>query len=103
MTYIPRRSQIPLLGPSKRDAMKQDPFYQLNLNPAKPSLADDSYKNGAILSQFTSEMGRILPRNVTGLTRKSQRYVGKAVRRARALGILPVLSRGQGRGGAGWR
>lgn len=48
-------------------------------------------------------MGKILPRNVTGLTRKSQRYVGKAIRRARAMGILPVLSRGQGRGGAGWR
>ena len=50
-----------------------------------------------------SLMGRIQPRNVTGLTRKSQRQVGKAIRRARAMGILPVLSRGQGRGGAGWR
>ena len=103
MSHIPRRTQTPLLGPLKRDAMKQDPFYLLGLNPAKPSLADDTYKNGAILSQFTTEMGRIQPRNVTGLTRKSQRYLGKAVRRARALGILPVLSRGQGRGGAGWR
>lgn len=103
MTFIPRRTSTPLLGPSKRDAMKTDPFHLLGLNPAKPSLADDSYKNGAILSQFATEMGRIQPRNVTGLTRKSQRQVGKAIRRARAIGILPVLSRGQGRGGAGWR
>mgnify|MGYP001760868803 FL=1 len=48
-------------------------------------------------------MGRIQSRNVSGLTRKSQRQIGKAIRRARALGILPVLSRGHGRGGAGWR
>ena len=83
--------------------MKNDPFYLLGINPAKPSLADDTYKNGAILSQFTTEMGRIQSRNVSGLTRKSQRQIGKAIRRARALGILPVLSRGHGRGRAGWR
>lgn len=99
----PRRRALPLLGPSKREAMKTDPLHILAINPAKPSLADDSYKNGAILSQFVSEMGKILPRNVTGLTRKSQRYIGKAIRRARAMGILPVLSRGHGRSGAGWR
>ncbi|CCV00653.1 unnamed protein product [Malassezia sympodialis ATCC 42132] len=103
MRSQPRRKALPLLGPSKREAMKTDPFHILAINPSKPSLADDSYKNGAILSNFVSEMGKILPRNVTGLTRKSQRYVGKAIRRARAMGILPVLSRGQGRGGAGWR
>lgn len=103
MRAQPRRKALPLLGPTKREAMKTDPLHILGINPSRPSLADDSYKNGAILSQFVSEMGKILPRNVTGLTRKSQRYVGKAIRRARAMGILPVLSRGQGRGGAGWR
>lgn len=103
MSSIPPRVRTPLLGLSKREAMKNDPFYLLGINPAKPSLADDTYKNGAILSQFTTEMGRIQSRNVSGLTRKSQRQIGKAIRRARALGILPVLSRGHGRGGAGWR
>ncbi|WFD23008.1 hypothetical protein MEQU1_001692 [Malassezia equina] len=103
MRAQPRRRALPLLGPTKREAMKTDPLHILGINPSRPSLADDSYKNGAIMSQFVSEMGKILPRNVTGLTRKSQRYVGKAIRRARAMGILPVLSRGQGRGGAGWR
>lgn len=103
MTAQPRRKALPLLGPSKREAMKQDPIHILALNPAKPSLADDTYKNGALLSEFTSEMGKILPRNVTGLTRKSQRYVGKAIRRARALGILPVMSRGRGPKGGDWR
>lgn len=103
MTFQPRRRALPLLGPSKRDAMKQDPIHILGLNPAKPSLADDTYKNGPLLSEYVSEMGKILPRNITGLTRKSQRYIGKAIRRARALGILPVMSRGRGPKGGDWR
>ena len=104
LTAQPPRRALPLLGPSKREAMKTDPIHLLGLKPSKPSLADDSYKNGALLSEFVSEMGKILPRNVTGLTRKSQRSIGKAIRRARAMGILPVHSRGQGyKGGAGWR
>ncbi|WFD30185.1 hypothetical protein MSPP1_001202 [Malassezia sp. CBS 17886] len=99
-----RRRVQPLLGPTKREAMQTDPIHLLGLKPSKPSLADDSYKNGALLAEFTSEMGKILPRNITGLTRKSQRSIGKAIRRARAFGILPVLSRGRGaRGSAGWR
>lgn len=99
-----RRRAPPLLGPSKREAMKTDPIHILGLKPSKPSLADDSYKNGALLSEYISEMGRILPRNLTGLTRKSQRSIGKAIRRARALGILPVHTRSNGNKGAGgWR
>ena len=103
MTFQPRRRALPLLGPSKREAMKQDPIHILGLNPAKPSLADDTYKNGTLLSEYVTEMGKILPRNVTGLTRKGQRYIGKAIRRARALGILPVMSRGRGSKGGDWR
>ncbi|KAJ1027484.1 hypothetical protein NDA18_003490 [Ustilago nuda] len=94
----------PLLGPTKKEAMSQDPIYQNGLNPAKASLNDDTYKNAAILANYVSEMGKILPRSSTGLTRKSQRQVGKAVRRARSIGLLPVMSRGGARGaGAGWK
>ncbi|WFD33664.1 hypothetical protein MCUN1_000477 [Malassezia cuniculi] len=104
MTNQFRRRAPPLLGPSKREAMKSDPIHILGLKPSKPSLADDSYKNGALLSEYISEMGRILPRNLTGLTRKSQRSIGKAIRRARAFGILPVHTRSNGnRGAGGWR
>lgn len=38
-------------------------------------------------------MGKIYGRNVTGLTARSQRRLAKAVRRSRAIGILPQLSR----------
>lgn len=71
-----------------------DPLKILQLNPAKPSLFDDSYKNPVFLSQWVTEMGRIQPRNRTELTRRSQRAVGKAIRRAQAMGLMPHLSKG---------
>ncbi|CAO1617771.1 unnamed protein product [Parajaminaea phylloscopi] len=83
----------PLLGPSKAEAVKNDEIHRLQLKPSRPSLSDDSYKNPALLSSYVSEMGKILPRSTTGLTWKSQRMVGKAVRRARAMGLMPVLAR----------
>jgi Ribosomal protein S18 len=38
-------------------------------------------------------MGRILPASRTGCTAKNQRKLGKAIRRARALGFMPIWSR----------
>jgi len=38
-------------------------------------------------------MGRILPASKTGCTAKSQRRLGRAIRRARALGFMPIWSR----------
>lgn len=104
ITQRPPRLSRPLLGPTKAEAVQQDLIHINGLNPGKPSLNDDSYKNAAILANYVSEMGKILPRASTGLTRKSQRQVGKAVRRARSMGLLPVMSRGGSRGGgAGWK
>ncbi|GAC96398.1 likely mitochondrial ribosomal protein S18 [Pseudozyma hubeiensis SY62] len=104
ITQRPARLARPLLGPSKKEAVKNDLIHINNLNPAKPSLHDDSYKNAAILANYVTEMGKIMPRSSTGLTRKSQRSVGKAVRRARSMGLLPVMSRGGTRvSGAGWK
>ncbi|CAD6892940.1 unnamed protein product [Tilletia controversa] len=94
----------PLLGPSASLAKRLDPFYKLGLNPSKPSLQDDSYKNPSLLTPFVSDLGRILPRNRTGLTRKGQRQVGKAIRRARAMGLVAIFNRGTGRkSGYLWR
>lgn len=83
----------PRLGPRRRIAETLDQIHKLGLNPGKPSLHDDSYKNGAFLSPYVSEMGKILSRNKTNLTWKSQKSVGKAIRRARSMGIIPVLAK----------
>ena len=45
------------------------------------------------MSEFVTRMGRIKKRNETRLTWKNQRKLGKAVRRAKMMGIIPVLSR----------
>jgi small subunit ribosomal protein S18 len=45
------------------------------------------------MSSFVTEMGKLKGRPNTNLTRKSQRRLAKAVRRAKMMGLMPVLSR----------
>ncbi|ORY92035.1 ribosomal protein S18 [Syncephalastrum racemosum] len=65
----------------------QDPFDVLDLDPLH------EYKNTELLSYFVSDMGKILPRNVTGVTAKNQRKLAKAIKRARAMGLLSCTSK----------
>ncbi|CAO3678146.1 unnamed protein product [Umbelopsis vinacea] len=60
----------------------QDPFDALGLDPLK------EYKNFNLLSNFVSDMGKILPRQQTGITAKNQRKLAKAIKRARAMGLM---------------
>ncbi|KAI8341305.1 ribosomal protein S18 [Chlamydoabsidia padenii] len=64
-----------------------DPFDVLGLDPLH------EYKNYRLLSHFVSDMGKILPRERTGLTAKNQRKLAKAVKRARAMGIMSSTSK----------
>lgn len=70
-----------------RQAQISDKFEEYQVNPL------DEYKSYNLLSQFTTELGRIRTREQTGLSSKNQRRLGKAVRRARALSILPTAAR----------
>lgn len=76
-----------LLGPSKAESRRQDAFYQLGIDPLYEA------QNSSLLSHFVTEMGRIQTRAETGLTWKTQRRLGKAIRRAKKMGIMPVFSR----------
>lgn len=60
----------------------KDPFAQKKVNPL------DHYKNYIFLSQWMTQMGRILHPDLTGLKAKNQRKLAKAIRRARAFGII---------------
>lgn len=84
---VSRSLRFPKAPPPASVARYNDVFRQLDLDPVDFALAPN------ILSAFTSEMGKIYARNVTGLTAHSQRRLGKAIRRSRAIGILPQLSR----------
>lgn len=47
------------------------------------------YKNLALLSQYVSEKGRVLPRRITEVCAKKQRELLNAIKRARNLALLP--------------
>ncbi|EGO27856.1 hypothetical protein SERLADRAFT_383498 [Serpula lacrymans var. lacrymans S7.9] len=81
------RPKPALVGPGRREARRQDVFYQLGIDPLHES------QNAALLSAFVTEMGKIRPRTQTGLTTKTQRRLGKAIRRAKMMGVIPWLSR----------
>ena len=52
------------------------------------------YKDQKLLVLFTNEKGKILPRRRTGTRAKFQRKVAKAIRRARAMGMMDFYRRG---------
>jgi small subunit ribosomal protein S18 len=48
-----------------------------------------SFKDPELLSKFTTETGRILPRRVTGVSAKLHRRITREIKRARAINLLP--------------
>src|SRR5713226_8802992 len=47
------------------------------------------YKRADILSQFVQERGKILPRRMTGVCARHQRWLGVAIKRARNIALMP--------------
>lgn len=47
------------------------------------------YKDIVMLRRFISERGKILPRRMTGICAKHQRKINLAIKRARAIALLP--------------
>ena len=48
-----------------------------------------NYLNPDLLSKFTSETGKILPRRVTGVSAKLHRKITKSIKRSRAVNLMP--------------
>jgi small subunit ribosomal protein S18 len=47
------------------------------------------YKDSELLRRLMTERGKITPRRFTGATAKQQRQIKQAIRRARAVGLVP--------------
>jgi len=54
------------------------------------------YKRADILSQFVQERGKILPRRMTGVCARHQRWLGVAIKRARNSALLPFAGSAAG-------
>ncbi|WOX79295.1 30S ribosomal protein S18 [Candidatus Shikimatogenerans bostrichidophilus] len=50
------------------------------------------YKNPKFLIKFLNEFGKILPRRITGTSKKYQKLLNKAIKRCRHIGLLPFIT-----------
>jgi small subunit ribosomal protein S18 len=55
-------------------------------------IEDINYKDIDTLERFITERGKILPRRITGVSSKNQRYLALAVKRARHMALLPFVA-----------
>lgn len=53
---------------------------------------EPDYKQVEVLSRFISERGRILSGSRTGLCARHQRRLGREIKRARYLALLPFIT-----------
>src|SRR3989440_2768862 len=54
------------------------------------------YKRAGILSQFVQERGKILPRRMTGVCSRHQRWLGVAIKLARNIALMPFAGSAAG-------
>lgn len=71
----------------KRRSKRSEP----PVKKADPSLTFD-YKDATGLAKFTTERGKILGRERSGLNSKQQRSLMQCVKRARMLALLPFAN-----------
>jgi len=50
-----------------------------------------NYKDVETLSQFITEKGKILPRRITGTSRRYQKKLAKEIKKARNVGLLSFV------------
>ena len=60
----------------------------------EPGVTEIDFKDVRLLSRFTTERGRILPRKITGLNSKQQKLIATAIKRARQMSLLPFINYG---------
>ncbi len=72
-------------GPAKARKRKKCPFTQSGVK-------EIDYKDTENLMKFITERGKILPRRITGVSAHHQRLLTNAIKRARAIALLPFSS-----------
>jgi small subunit ribosomal protein S18 len=83
----PQNSEIRYLTPIAVD-IKRKKYCRFK----KAGIKYIDYKDANFLLKFVNEQGKILPRRITGTSVKYQRKVGKAIKRARHLALMPYVA-----------
>lgn len=88
---IRKHTAMDAMGPNHAKALKTDYFLNIPTADGKGINPLNEYLNPELLSHFVTNMGKIMSRSQTQLTWKNQRRLGKAIRRARAMGLMPYF------------
>jgi small subunit ribosomal protein S18 len=49
------------------------------------------YKDDRLLTRFLTERGKIIPSRLSGMCARHQRQMGRAIKRARHLALVPFI------------
>ena len=75
-----------------RDPRKSKTYFRKKVCRFCANKTKIDYKDADALRRYTTERGKILPRRITGTCAKHQREVAKAIKRARAISLLPYVA-----------
>ena len=64
-------------------------FQRRRQRQALPDYID--WKDTDFLRRFVPERGKIMPRRISGISAKDQRRLARAIKRARAIALLPFV------------
>ncbi len=77
-------------GGGFKGGKKQQP--KKKINPLKDVEIID-YLDIKLLTRFTNDQGKLLPRRITGVTATQQRILSKAIKYARHLALMPFVAK----------
>ena len=60
---------------------------------SQPNSPEIDYKDIRMLSRYITEKGKIIPGRVTGVSRKKQKELSKAIKRARFLSLISYTNK----------
>ena len=79
----------------KKDERSSSPFeLKKKFCPfSKPGSPNIDYKDIRLLSRYITEKGKIIPSRITGVSRKKQNELAKAIKRARFLSLISYTNK----------
>ena len=80
---------------TKKDERANSPFeLKKKFCPfSRPESPEIDYKDIRLLSRYITEKGKIIPSRITGVSRKKQKELARAIKRARFLSLISYTNK----------